>query len=81
LTFDHGPVDLPDKPAGEHRAEPAQRFWMPPEHKAPAGIAVEAMSKRWRMRKTEPQRIKTAFEVRSAPGSRMDRDPGRFVDD
>jgi hypothetical protein len=33
------------------------------------------------MRKTEPQRIEAAFEIRAAAGARMDRDPRRLVDD
>ena len=54
---------------------------MPAEDKAPAGIAVEAMRERRRMRQAEPQSIEAAFEIRAATGTGVDRDPGRLVDD
>ena len=52
---------------------------MPSEHKAAAGVAIETMSERRRMRQTEPQRIKAAFEIGATAGTGMHGDPRGLV--
>ena len=81
LALDDGPIDLLDLPAGEQRAEPPQRLRMPAEHQAAAGVAVEPMGERRRVRQAEAQLIEAAFEIRTAAGAGMHRNPRRLVDD
>jgi hypothetical protein len=54
---------------------------MAAEDEAAAGVAVEAVSKRRRVRQTETQLIKGAFKIRTAAGSAMHGNPCGLVDD
>ena len=80
-AFDHGPIDFFHLAGSKQRTEPAQRFWMPPEDEAAAGVAVEPVRKSGWMRHTEAQLIKVSLEVWAAARSAMHGNPGWLVDD
>src|SRR5215472_33756 len=53
---------------------------MAPQHEAAAGVAIEPMSERRRVRQTGAQFVKPAFEIGSAARAGMHGDPRRLVD-
>jgi hypothetical protein len=54
---------------------------MPAEDQAAAGVTVEPMSERRRVRQTKTQLIEATLEVRAAAGSGMHGDARWLVDD
>jgi hypothetical protein len=53
---------------------------VPPQHKAAAGVAIESVSERRRVRQAEAQLVEPAFEIWTPAGAGMDGNPGRLVD-
>jgi hypothetical protein len=54
---------------------------VPPQYQAAAGVAIETVSKRRRVRQAKAQLVEAAFEIASATGAGMHGNPGRLVDD
>ena len=54
---------------------------MAAEDETAASVAVEPVGEGRRVWEAETQRIKAAFEIGTAAGTGMHRDPGRLVDD
>jgi hypothetical protein len=80
-AFDDGPIDLLHLPAGEQRAQSPQRLRVPPQDQAAAGVAVETVGKCRRVRQTKAQLVEATFEIWSATGAGVHRNPRRLVDD
>src|SRR5438270_1055473 len=76
-----GPIDFLHRPAGEQRAQPPQRLRVPPQHQTAAGVAIETVRERRRVRQAEAQLVELAFEIGTAAGAGMHGNPGRLVDD
>src|SRR5262249_34650365 len=77
---DTAPKSPADASARNGRAEPAQRLRMSAEHKTAAGVAVEPMGERRSVRQAKAQPTEAAFEIRTAAGTGMHRNPCRLVD-
>jgi hypothetical protein len=53
---------------------------MPAEHKAAAGVAVEPMGERRRVRQAKTECVEAAFEIPAAAGTGMHGNPRGLVD-
>src|SRR6202022_1255854 len=81
LALDDRPIDFFDLAAGKQRAQPPQRFRMAAEYEAAAGVPIDPMGEGRRSRQAKTQAIEAAFEIGTAAGAGMHRNPRGLVDD